>query len=44
MSPWLYTVHMDSEVREENAKVLGKRLELVRANGGRIEMVDSTGG
>ena len=35
MSPWLFTVYMDREV---NVRVLGKGLELLSANGGRLEI------
>ena len=38
MSPWLFTVYMDDVVREVNVRVLGKRLELLSANGGRFEI------
>ena len=40
MSLWLFNVHlhMDDVVREVNARVLGKGLELLRANGGRFEI------
>ena len=38
MSPWLFNVYMDGVVREVNVKVLGKRLELLSANGGRFEL------
>ena len=38
LSPWLFTVYMDGVVREVNFKVLGKRLELLSANGGRFEI------
>ena len=38
MSPWLFNVYMDGVVREVNVKVLGKRLELLSANGGRLEI------
>ena len=33
MSPWLFNVYMDSVVRDVSARVLGKRLELLLANG-----------
>ena len=36
MSPWLFNVYMDGEVREVNVRVLGKGLELLSANGGRF--------
>ena len=38
MSPWLFNVYMDGVVREVNVRVLGKWLELLRANGGRFEI------
>ena len=38
MYPWLFNVYMDSVVREVNVRVLGKRLELLSANGGRFEI------
>ena len=38
MSPWLFSVYMDGVVREVNVMVLGKGLELLRANGGRFEI------
>ena len=38
MSPWLFNVYMDGVVREVNVTVLGKGLELLRANGGRFEI------
>ena len=38
MSPWLFNVYMDGVVREVNARVLGKRLGLMRAKGGRYEI------
>ena len=38
MSPWLFNVYMDGVVREVNVRVLGKGLELLRANGGRFEI------
>ena len=38
MSPWLFNVYMDGVVREVNVRVLGKRLELLSANGGRFEI------
>ena len=37
-SPWLFNVYMDGVVREVNARVLGKGLELLSANGGRFEI------
>ena len=36
MCPWLFNIYMDGVVRELNVRVLGKRLELLRANGGRL--------
>ena len=38
MSPWLFNVYMDGVVREANVRVLGKRLEVLSANGGRFEI------
>ena len=38
MYPWLFNVYMDGVVREVNVRVLGKRLELLSANGGRFEI------
>ena len=38
MSPWLFTVYMDSVIREVNVRVFGKGLELLSANGGRFEI------
>ena len=38
MSPWLFNVYMDGVVREVNARVLGKGLELLSANGCRFEI------
>ena len=38
MSPCLFNVYMDSVVREVNAIVLGKFLELLNGNGGRFEI------
>ena len=38
MSPWLFNVYMDGVVREVNVRVLGKGLEVLRANGGRFEI------
>ena len=38
MSPWLFNLYMDDVVREVNIRVLGKRLELLSANGGRFEI------
>ena len=37
MSPW-FNVYMDGVVRVVNVRVLGKRLELMSANGGRFEI------
>ena len=38
VSPWLFNVYMDGVVRGVNVRVLGKRLELLSANGGRLEI------
>ena len=38
MSPWLYNVYMDSVVREVNARVLAKGLELMSVNSIRFEI------
>ena len=38
MYPWLFNVYMDGVVREVNVRVLGKGLELLRANGARFEI------
>ena len=40
MSPWLFNVYMDGVVvvLEVNVRVLGKGLELLSANGGRLEI------
>ena len=38
MSPWLFNVYMDGVVQEVNVWVLGKRLQLLSANGGRFEI------
>ena len=38
MSPWLFNVYMDGVVRDVNVRVLGKRLDLFSANGGRFEI------
>ena len=38
MSPWLFYVYRDGSVREVNGRVLGKRLELLNAYGGRFEI------
>ena len=38
MSPWLFNVYMDGVVREVNARVLGKGLEMMSVNGGRFEI------
>ena len=38
ISPWLFNVYMDSVLRKVYARVLGKGLELLSANGGRFEM------
>ena len=36
--PWLSNVYMDGVVREVNVRVLGKGLELLSANGSRLEI------
>ena len=41
MAPWLFNLYMDGVVREVNARVLGKGLELLSANGGRFEINQS---
>ena len=38
MSPLFFNIYMDGVVREVNVRVLGKGLELLRANGGRFEI------
>ena len=38
MSPWLFIVYMEGVVREVNAFVLGKGLELLNVKGGRFEI------
>ena len=38
MSPWLFNVYMDGVVREMNARVIGKGLELRNENCGRFEI------
>ena len=38
MSPWLFNVYMHNVVREVNARVLGKEVELLSVNGGRFEI------
>ena len=38
MPPRLFNVYMDGVVREVNVRVLGKWLELLNANGGRLEI------
>ena len=38
MSSWLFNVYMDGVVREVNARVLGKGLELLSVNGDRFEI------
>ena len=38
MSPWLFNVYMDGMVQEMNVRVLEKGLELLRANGDRVEI------
>ena len=39
LSPWLFNVYMDGVVQEANARVLGKGLGLLSANGGRFEII-----
>ena len=38
ISPWFFNVYMEGVVREVNVRVLGKGLELLSANGGRLEI------
>ena len=38
MSPWLFNVYKDGVVREMNARVLGKWLELLSVNDSRFEI------
>ena len=38
MSPWLFNVYMHGVVRELNARVLGKGLELLSVNVCRFEI------
>ena len=38
MSPWLFNVYKDGVVRNLNARVLGKGLEMRSVNGGRFEI------
>ena len=38
MSPWLFNVYMYGVVGQVNVRVLGKGLELLRANGWRFEI------
>ena len=38
MSSWLFNVFMDGVVREVNARVLGKGLELLSVNDGKFEI------
>ena len=38
MSPWMFNLYMDGVVGEVNVRVLEKRLELLSANGGRLEI------
>ena len=38
MSPWLFNVYMDGVVREVNARILGRGLELIGADGGAYEL------
>ena len=42
MPPWLLNVYIDGVVREVNVRVLGKGLELLSANGGRLLFADDT--
>ena len=37
-SPWLFNVYVDGVVREVNARVLAKRLQLPSGNGGMFEI------
>ena len=37
-APWLFNLYMDGVVREVNARVLKKGLQLLRENGGRFEI------
>ena len=37
-SPWLCNIYLDGVVREVNVRVLGKGLELLSTNGGRLEI------
>ena len=38
ISPWLFNVYMDGVELEVNAQALGKGLELLSVNGGRLEI------
>ena len=38
MSSWLFKVYLDGVAQEVNARVLGKGLKLLSANGGRFEI------
>ena len=38
MSPWLFNVYVDVVGRGVSARVLGKGLERLRGNGGRLEI------
>ena len=38
ISPWLFNVYLHGVLREVNARVLGKGLELLNLNGGRFQM------
>ena len=38
MSPWLFNVYMDGVVKEVNARILGRGLELIGADGGAYEL------
>ena len=39
MSPWLFNVYIYGVAREVNARVFGKRLEVLNANGGMFEII-----
>ena len=36
MSPWMFNIYMGGVVREGNLRVLGKELDLLSVNGGRL--------
>ena len=38
MSPWLFNMYMDGVVREVNARVMGRGVELVEEDGRRWEL------